>query len=51
MLHSISPFFIVRDVTISLAFYRDCLGFETRFQQPDEDPSSRSPGATTSSSS
>jgi catechol 2,3-dioxygenase-like lactoylglutathione lyase family enzyme len=29
---SISPFFIVRDVATSLAFYRDRLGFEVTFQ-------------------
>lgn len=34
----ISPFFIVSDVDRSIAFYRDKLGFETRFQQPDKDP-------------
>lgn len=31
----ISPFFIVRDVPSSLAFYRDRLGFEIRFQGPE----------------
>ena len=30
----ISPFFIVRDVPSSLAFYRDRLGFEITFQGP-----------------
>lgn len=34
----ISPFFIVSNVEQTLAFYRDKLGFETRFQQPDRDP-------------
>jgi catechol 2,3-dioxygenase-like lactoylglutathione lyase family enzyme len=34
----ISPFFIVTDVDRTIAFYRDKLGFETRFQQPDRDP-------------
>jgi catechol 2,3-dioxygenase-like lactoylglutathione lyase family enzyme len=34
----ISPFFIVRDVTATAAFYRDKLGFEVLFQEPDEDP-------------
>lgn len=34
----ISPFFIVTDVNQTIAFYRDKLGFETRFQQPDQDP-------------
>jgi catechol 2,3-dioxygenase-like lactoylglutathione lyase family enzyme len=31
----ISPFFIVRDVPRSLAFYRDRLGFEIAFQGPE----------------
>jgi catechol 2,3-dioxygenase-like lactoylglutathione lyase family enzyme len=35
---AISPFFIVSDVDQTIAFYRDKLGFETTFQQPDEDP-------------
>ena len=34
----ISPFFIVSDVRRTIAFYRDKLGFETRFQQPEADP-------------
>ena len=33
----ISPFFIVSDVTSSLSFYRDRLGFEITFQGPDPD--------------
>ena len=33
----ISPFFIVSDVDRSVAFYRDKLGFETRFEQPGPD--------------
>jgi catechol 2,3-dioxygenase-like lactoylglutathione lyase family enzyme len=33
----ISPFFIVRDVPSSLAFYRDGLGFEITFQGPAPD--------------
>ena len=32
---AISPFFIVRDVPTSLAFYRDRLGFKVTFQGPD----------------
>lgn len=32
---AISPFFIVRHVPTSLAFYRDRLGFEITFQGPD----------------
>jgi catechol 2,3-dioxygenase-like lactoylglutathione lyase family enzyme len=33
----ISPFFIVSNVDQAIAFYRDKLGFETRFQEPDRD--------------
>jgi catechol 2,3-dioxygenase-like lactoylglutathione lyase family enzyme len=32
-----SPFFIVSSVDRSVAFYRDKLGFETRFEQPGPD--------------
>jgi catechol 2,3-dioxygenase-like lactoylglutathione lyase family enzyme len=35
---AISPFFIVSNVDRTIAFYRDQLGFETRFQQPDNSP-------------
>ena len=35
---AISPFFIVSNVDQTIAFYRDKLGFETRFQQPDQSP-------------
>ena len=35
---AISPFFIVSNVDQSIAFYRDKLGFETRFQEPDRNP-------------
>ena len=35
---AISPFFIVSDVDRSIAFYREKLGFETRFQEPAQDP-------------
>jgi catechol 2,3-dioxygenase-like lactoylglutathione lyase family enzyme len=34
----ISPFFIVRNVTAALAFYRDQLGFEITFQEPADEP-------------
>ena len=34
----ISPFFIVADVSASLAFYRGMLGFEVAFQEPLQDP-------------
>jgi catechol 2,3-dioxygenase-like lactoylglutathione lyase family enzyme len=33
----ISPFFIVRHVPTSLAFYRDRLGFEVTFEGPEPD--------------
>ena len=33
----ISPFFIVRNVAASLAFYRDRLGFDITFQGPSDD--------------
>ncbi len=35
---AISPCFIVRNVNQTIAFYRDKLGFETRFEQPDPNP-------------
>ncbi len=35
---AISPFFIVSNVERTIAFYRDQLGFETRWQQPDRSP-------------
>jgi catechol 2,3-dioxygenase-like lactoylglutathione lyase family enzyme len=35
---AISPVFIVSNVDQTIAFYRDKLGFETRFQQPDRNP-------------
>jgi catechol 2,3-dioxygenase-like lactoylglutathione lyase family enzyme len=34
----IAPFFIVRDVMRSVAFYRDRLGFEVTFLGPGDDP-------------
>src|SRR5438874_13476753 len=34
----ISPFFIVRDLSAALAFYRDKLGFEAMFTAPADDP-------------
>src|SRR5687767_15826966 len=34
----VAPFFIVRDVMPSIAFYKDCLGFEVTFLGPDDDP-------------
>ncbi len=35
---SMSPFLIVGHVETAIAFYRDKLGFEVQFQQPDETP-------------
>ena len=37
-LQAISPSFIVSDVDQTIAFYRDMLGFEVRFQEPAQDP-------------
>ena len=34
----VAPFFIVRDVRASLAFYRDRLGFDLEFLGPADDP-------------
>ena len=33
-----APFFIVRDLSAALAFYRDRLGFEVTFTTPADDP-------------
>jgi catechol 2,3-dioxygenase-like lactoylglutathione lyase family enzyme len=33
-----SPFFIVEDVAVALAFYRDRLDFEVTFQEPAHNP-------------
>jgi catechol 2,3-dioxygenase-like lactoylglutathione lyase family enzyme len=35
---SVSPFFIVRNVTDAISFYRHKLGFEVTHQQPERDP-------------
>ena len=35
---AISPFFIVSNVDRTIAFYREKLGFETTFQEPDRNP-------------
>lgn len=35
---SVSPFFIVRDVEQSLAFYRDRLGFDVTYLAPRDSP-------------
>jgi catechol 2,3-dioxygenase-like lactoylglutathione lyase family enzyme len=37
-LASISPFFIVRDLQVSIAYYVERLGFQLDFQGPDDDP-------------
>src|SRR5688500_14090662 len=38
LLNFAAPFFIVRDIMPSIAFYRDRLGFEVSFLGPAEDP-------------
>lgn len=35
---SVSPFFIVRDVSAAVSFYREILGFEVAFQEADSEP-------------
>ena len=35
---SISPFFIVKDLQVSIAYYRERLGFQLDFQGPEGDP-------------
>lgn len=35
---AISPFFIVSNVDRTIAFYREKLGFETTFREPDQNP-------------
>jgi len=37
-LSAISPFFIVSNVEETVAFYREKLGFETRFRAPEQGP-------------
>ena len=37
-LQAISPSFIVSNVDRTIAFYRDTLGFEVRFQEPAQNP-------------
>jgi catechol 2,3-dioxygenase-like lactoylglutathione lyase family enzyme len=37
-IQGISPFFIVSDVSRSVAYYCDNLGFEMRFQAPEQNP-------------
>lgn len=35
---AVSPFFIVRNVPAAVTFYRDTLGFEVMYQEPEDDP-------------
>jgi catechol 2,3-dioxygenase-like lactoylglutathione lyase family enzyme len=37
-IEAISPFFIVSNVDQTIAFYRDKLGFETQYPEPDQEP-------------
>lgn len=37
-LASIRPFFIVKDLQASIAYYRERLGFDLDFQGPEDDP-------------
>lgn len=37
-LTTIAPFFIVNHVPTTIAFYRDYLGFEIEYQDPQDDP-------------
>jgi catechol 2,3-dioxygenase-like lactoylglutathione lyase family enzyme len=37
-IESISPFFVVTNVSQTIAFYREKLGFETAYQEPMADP-------------
>jgi catechol 2,3-dioxygenase-like lactoylglutathione lyase family enzyme len=37
-LTSITPLFIVQDVSPSIAFYRDSLGFQLAYVEPEDDP-------------
>jgi len=36
--NGIAPFFIAKDVPASLSFYRNLLGFEVVFAEPNDDP-------------
>ena len=38
MIESMCPFFIVRHVDGTIAFYTDKLGFETSYKEPEEEP-------------
>ncbi|HEX9423021.1 MAG TPA: VOC family protein [Pyrinomonadaceae bacterium] len=37
-INGISPFFIAQDVAASLSFYRDLLGFDVTFAEPNDAP-------------
>jgi len=37
VISGIAPFFIVKNVPVAMAFYRDRLGFEITFQGPSDD--------------
>jgi len=37
-IEGISPFFVVQSVPVTIAFYREKLGFETTYQEPNHDP-------------
>ena len=37
-IHGIAPSFLVRDVTVAAAFYRDQLGFDLLYLEPKEGP-------------
>ena len=38
VIHGIAPFFIVRNAAAAVAFYRDKLGFDVTYQEPEHDP-------------
>jgi catechol 2,3-dioxygenase-like lactoylglutathione lyase family enzyme len=38
VINGIAPFFIVRNAATAVAFYRDKLGFDVIFQEPQHDP-------------
>ena len=38
VIKGIAPFFIVRDAAAAVAFYRDKLGFDITYQEPEHDP-------------
>jgi catechol 2,3-dioxygenase-like lactoylglutathione lyase family enzyme len=38
LIKGIAPFFIVRNAAAAVAFYRDKLGFDITYQEPEHDP-------------